>query len=69
MHKWKHLRNVHIRQRMHDRIKHVIHKNHSHDGAGGLRVLRHGVVGARAGPAGEDGGHSDLFTVQLMSGT
>jgi len=44
---------------MHDRVEHVIHKNHPHDGARGLRVLRHGVVGARAGPAGEHGGHPD----------
>ena len=59
MHKRKHFSNVHVRQRMHDRVKHVIHKYHPHDCARGLRVLCHGVVCARAGPAGEDGGHAD----------
>jgi hypothetical protein len=59
MHKRKHLRNIHVRQRMHNRIKHIINKNHPYDSAGGLRVLCHGVVCARAGPAGEDGGHPD----------
>jgi len=44
---------------MHNRIKHVIHKNHPHDCARGLRVLRHRIVGACASPAGEDGGHAD----------
>lgn len=72
MHKREHLRDVHVRQRMHDRIKHIVNEYHANDCARGLRVLRHGVICARAGPAGEDGGHADesdhvlRATIQLL---
>lgn len=59
MHERKHFRDVHVSQWMHDRVEHIVDEDHAHDCARGLRVLRHGVVGARAGPAGEDGGHAD----------
>jgi hypothetical protein len=44
---------------MHDRIKHIIYEYHPHDSARGLRVLRHGVVCAGAGPAGKHSCHAD----------
>jgi len=59
MYKREHFRNVHVRQRVHDRVEHIVHEYHPDDCACGLRVLRHGVVCARAGPAGKDGGHAD----------
>jgi hypothetical protein len=44
---------------MHHCVKHIIHENHPHHSARGLLVLGPGVVGAGAGPAGEDGCHAD----------
>ena len=59
MNKREHFRDVNVRKRMHYRVKHVVHEDHPHYCARGLRVPRHGVVGARAGPASKDGCHAD----------
>lgn len=59
MHERKHLGNVNVSQRVHDRVEHVVDEDHADDGAGCLLVLRHCIVCAGAGPAGEDGCHAD----------
>ena len=59
MYKRKNLRDVNVSQRMHDRVKHVVDKDHADNSACGLRVFRHCVVCTRACPAREDSGHSD----------